>query len=135
LTNIEKLQQTPDDVQSLRWLVAFSLQAAKTYELQYVYYGMFKHAQGAEAAFVKMEEKGILMGPGSPYNEWRLFALQECRRAWDKMLEVGMHQQWVAEMEARTEGDDWEEESGDEEDEQQEESGINAHVDDTGDGE
>jgi len=103
LNIIEELQQTPDDTDSLKWLIPFSLFAANTYQLQFIYGGMYKYATVARAAIVKLSAKGYNLGPGSGYNEWRRCTMQYCVRASNKMLEVGRFEQWVAEMEGEDE--------------------------------
>ena len=108
LAKIDELEKSPEDSQSVQWVIPFSLYAAEIYEKQFIYGGMYKHASDARAAFVKLKERGVEIGPGTPFNVWRRCAMQHCVRALEKMLEVGMHQQWVMEMEKAAGGSDWE---------------------------
>jgi hypothetical protein len=61
---------------------------------------MLKHANDVRSALVKLDEMGIDVGPGTPYLAWRRSAVEICEKALEKMLLIGMRDQWIAEMEA-----------------------------------
>jgi len=61
---------------------------------------MLKHANDVRSAIVKLDEMGIDVGPGTPYLAWRNSAVEICEKALEKMLLIGMRDQWIAQMEA-----------------------------------
>ena len=61
---------------------------------------MLKHANDVRSVIVKLEEMGIDVGPGTPYLAWKDSAVDICEKALEKMLLIGMRDQWIAQMEA-----------------------------------
>ena len=61
---------------------------------------MLKHANDVRSALVKLDEMGIDVGLGTPYLAWKDSAVEICEKALEKMLVIGMRDQWIAEMEA-----------------------------------
>jgi hypothetical protein len=131
LVEIAELEKTPNDLQAVRWLIPFSLYLAETYERQFLYAGMYKHATTARNAFEKLKENGIETGAGTPYNVWRRCAMQNCVRAMEKMLEVGMYEQWISEMEEGEEDVDSEQGTDGDDDEEEWATETETEVDDT----